>query len=252
MQELKILVVADPPSNAKQLRAWFEEAGYTVVDAFSGPQGLQAFLQYRPSFVIIDLASGRRDSFDLLTHIREFSQAPIILLSGKTPQCDKVKGLELGADDYLVKPVGKMELLARVQAIMRRAGKWSTDEETLYTDCAITIDFARHAVYVEGKEVSLTPLEYGLLTCLVNHTGHVVTPRKILDEVWGPEYEEYEYVKWHIGRLRRKIGEDPENPKLLFTIRGTGYRYDPQGSSRTGSTSTTAGPRTTHAAVVAA
>jgi DNA-binding response OmpR family regulator len=225
MTETQILVVTRQPAFAMLLRNWLEEAGHAVLHAFDGPQGLRECVRHRPAFVILDMPT-RRDSFDLLTRIRELSEVPVILLSARASEADKVQGLALGADDYLVKPVGPLELLARIEAILRRAGRSAAAAGIVYKDGAITVDFARHIVYVQGAEVSLTVLEYNLLACLIRHAGQVVPQRKLLEQVWGPEYGGCEYVKWHVGHLRRKIEEDPLNPRLIVTVRGIGYRYD--------------------------
>ncbi|MFC1935856.1 response regulator transcription factor [Chloroflexota bacterium] len=234
MDRPEILIVAQQPSFVKLLRAWLEEAGYPVIDAFDGPQGLRVFVRHHPTFVIIDVLTQRRDSFDFLMRIRELSQVPIILLSSKGTEADKVQGLLLGADDYLVKPVGQMELLARVEAVLRRASKSAMEDGAFYADDTIAIDSKRHCVYVRGEEIHLTVLEYNLLACLVNHLGQAVRQRNLLDEVWGPEYNGCEYIKWHISRLRRKIEQDPDNPQMVVTVRGVGYRYDPPDTGTNG------------------
>lgn len=225
MAETPILLVTQQPAFAKLLRGWLEEAGHAVIHAFDGPQGLREFVRHRPAFVILDVPA-RRDGFDLLARIRELSEVPVILLSARASEADKVQGLALGADDYLVKPVGPLELLARIEAILRRANRSAGEAGIVYKDGAVTVDFARHVVYVRGVEVPLTVLEYNLLACLIRHAGQVVPQRKLLDQVWGPEYGGCEYVKWHMGHLRRKIEEEPLNPKLIVTVRGIGYRYD--------------------------
>ena len=234
MYRPEILLVAQQPSFVKLLRAWLEEAGHPVIDAFDGPQGLREFVRHHPTFAILDVPAQRRDRFDLLMRIRELSQVPIILLSNRGTEVEKVRGLSLGADDYLVKPVGRLELLARVEAVLRRAGKSPAEGQASYVDDTIAIDFERHCVYVQGEEVQLTVLEYNLLACLVNHLGQAVPQRNLLAEVWGPDYDGCEYVKWHISRLRRKIEEDPDNPQMVVTVRGVGYRYDPPNNGTNG------------------
>lgn len=222
----EILIVARQTGFAKSLTAWLQEAGYPVINAFNGVQGLWEFLQHRPAFVVLEVPARQEESYDLLTRIREVSQVPVILLSCRGTEADKVRGLSLGADDYLVQPVGQRELLARIETILRRASNDPAEAEAFYDDGVVTMDFARHCVYVLGEEVPLTSLEYQLLKCLTDQSGQVLTQQRLLDGVWGPEYDGCEYVKWHISRLRRKIEQDPENPKLVVTVRGVGYRYD--------------------------
>ncbi len=234
MEKQEVLVVARRPSFTKMLRAWLEEAGYPVLDAFDGIQGLRGFSRHQPGFVILDMLASREESFDFLTRIREASRVPVIILSGRRTEAQKVRALELGADDYLVKPVGRMELLARVEAILRRTSNGSKENGAIYMNKDITIDFTKHRVYVQGQEVQLTVLEYKLLTCLVNYSGQVLEQRRLLDEVWGPEYDGCEYVKWHISRLRRKIEEEPDDPRLVVTVRGVGYRYDAPNNGQNG------------------
>ena len=226
MQEHKILLVGRQPSLVKLLRRWLEEGGYTVVDVFDVSKGLREFFRHRPTVVILDMGAHQRESFDLLTQIREGSQVPIILLSGKGTETAKVQGLSGGADDYLVKPLGQMELLARLEAILRRTSQSPSEADKVFTDGVITVDSARHCVYVRGEEVPLTVLEFNLLAALVRYSGQVLSQRSLLDQVWGPEYHACDNVKWHITNLRRKIEEDPQDPKLVSTVRGVGYRYD--------------------------
>lgn len=234
MDKLEVLVVAQQPSSVMMLKPWLEEAGFQVTDAIEGSQGLRVFVTHHPSFVILDVIAQQHDRFEILKQIRELSQVPIMLLSNRGTEVDIVQGLLLGADDYLVKPVSQMELMARVDAILRRTANTPTEEETVYEDDRITIDFDRRSVYVRGDEVHLTVLEYDLLAYLVNNMGQVIPQECLLAEVWGPEYDGCKYVKWHVCRLRRKIERDPDNPKMVVTVRGVGYRYDPPDSVGSG------------------
>lgn len=234
MEQLQVLTAVDEPAFGKELRDWLEGAGYGVIEASDPLQGLWELARNQPGFVILDVPAQQREMFDLLALIRERSPVPVILLSDEDGEEDKVQALSLGADDYMVKPVGRMELLARVGAILRRSENTLAQAGTVFADSTITIDFAQHSVKVRGEEVSLTVLEYDILSCLVKRAGQVVTQREIVDQVWGPEYQECEYVKWHMSRLRHKIEDDPQDPKLVTTVRGVGYRYDASASGDNG------------------
>ena len=230
----KILVVDDEPSVVDGIQRWLEGEDYVAVGACDGLQGLKEFFLHHPCLVIADILMPRMDGFELLRRIREVSEVPVIILSALMKEEDKVQGLSLGADDFLTKPIGKRELLARVEAALRRAGvSHPTDQEQSYSDGAITIDFASHLVYVQGQQVELTPIEYRLLCYLIRHAGKVVDREQILRSVWGPQYEGEDYVKWHLSRLRRKIERDPLNPELVLCVREAGYSYvPPEESSR--------------------
>ena len=226
MEQLQVLTTVDEPVFGRQLRDWLEDAGYGVIQALDPQHGLWELAINQPGFVILDMPAQQRGMFDLLSLIRERSHVPVLLLSDEDAERDKVQALSLGADDYMVKPVGRMELLARVDAILRRSERTSSQAAAVYADSTLTIDFAQHCVKVRGEEVSLTVLEYDILSCLVNRAGQVVTQREIVGQVWGSEYQGSEYVKWHMSRLRHKIEDDTQNPKLVVTVRGVGYRYD--------------------------
>ena len=230
----KILVVDDEHLVVEGLQRWLEAEGYAVVSACDGLQGLKEFFLHHPCLAIVDILMPRMDGLELLRRIREVSEVPVIILSALVKEEDKVHGLSLGADDYVTKPIGKRELLARVEAALRRAGVSDpTDEEQSYSDGAITVDFAGHLVYVRGQQVELTPIEYRLLSYLIQHAGKVVDHEQILRSVWGPQYEGEDYVKWHLSRLRSKIERDPLNPELVLSVRGVGYSYvPPEESSR--------------------
>lgn len=222
----RILVVDDEPSVTELMKELLEEAGHSVVTAFDGLAGLRAFFQHQPDLAIIDIMMPRMDGWELCSRIREVSEIPIIILSAKDQEMEKVRGLAIGADEYITKPVGNKELVARVESALRRARMTTAAEQRqIHSDEVLTIDFLKREVYVRGSQVSLTPLEYKLLCCLVHHTDQVLTLDQLLDRVWGPEYDSPEIIKWHMGHLRQKIEEDPTNPKLVVTVRGVGYRY---------------------------
>ncbi|MBI2909928.1 MAG: response regulator transcription factor [Chloroflexi bacterium] len=222
----KILVVDDEPSVTGLMKEVLEEAGYTVFAALDGLAGLRIFFQHQPDAAIVDIMMPRMDGWELCSRIREVSEMPIIILSARSQEMDKVRGLALGADDYLTKPVGNKELVARVESALRRARMPNVAEQRLiHSDGAITIDFSKREAHVRGKRITLTPLEYKLLCCLVRNPEQALTLDELLNKVWGPEYDSPEIIKWHIGHLRQKIEEDASNPKLIVTVRGVGYRY---------------------------
>ncbi|MFH1484752.1 MAG: response regulator transcription factor [Chloroflexota bacterium] len=222
----KILVVDDEPSVTELLKEVLEDAGYTVFGFLDGLEGLKAFFRCQPDLAIIDIMMPRMDGWELCSRIREVSDVPVLFLSAKGQEMDKVRGLALGADDYITKPVGNKELVARVESALRRARMPTVVEQReSYSDEALTIDFLKREVYARGQSVSLTPLEYRLLGCLVRSEGRALSLDELLNAVWGPEDYSPELVKWHIGHLRKKIEEDSSNPKLVVTVRGVGYRY---------------------------
>ncbi|MEW6034818.1 MAG: response regulator transcription factor [Chloroflexota bacterium] len=227
MPKEKVLVVDDEPAVNELLKDWLEGADYQVVTAFDGKEGFVQFFNHRPDLAIIDIMMPVMDGFELCQRIREVSQIPIIVLSGRGQEVDKVRGLHLGADDYLVKPIGGKELLARVAAALRRAKLPPAEPSATYSDGVVSLDFKQHEAYVRGERVSLTPTEFRLLAYLVQHRGQVVSPQQLWDSVWGWDAGSLDSVKWHISYLRKKVEEDPESPKLVITIRGVGYRYQP-------------------------
>ncbi|MBI2304581.1 MAG: response regulator transcription factor [Chloroflexi bacterium] len=229
----KVLVVDDEDTVTDLLKDWLEEAGYTVFTAGDGLNGLQQFFAHQPHVVILDIMMPRMDGLEVCRRIREVSGVPVIFLTAKGLERDKVKGLTLGGDDYIPKPVGGRELRARVAAALRRARMPALDEEfaSHYSDERVRVDFLRHEVFVRGELVNLTPLEYRLMNCFVRNPGQVLTPDQLLNRAWGSEYDSYDSVKWHIASLRRKIEETPQEPKLIVTVRGVGYRYEKGGKT---------------------
>lgn len=226
MNKEKILVVDDEKEVVELLKDWLEEADYTVFTALDGKSALREFFVHKPELVVVDILMPGMDGFELCERIRELSEVPIIILSAKGQEMDKVRALNLGADEYLVKPIGRSEFLARVAALLRRAKTpLAEGMVTLYSDDVLTLDFAKHEAYVRGKKVFLTPLEYRLLSYLAQNSDRVLSHQELWDKVWGWEYGSPESVKWYVASLRKKIEEEPERPKLIITIRGVGYRY---------------------------
>jgi len=227
MIKTRILVVDDEPSIIKFLRANLEAKGYKVLAAVDGTEALQTFEMELPDLVILDIMMPKIDGFEVCRRLREWSQIPIIMLSARGDESDKVKCLDLGADDYITKPFGASELIARVRAVMRRTEAAATiPTRPSFTSGDLEISFAQRRVTVAGKEVKLTPTEYTLLQEFVLNAGKVLTHTYLLNKVWGLEYrEEREYLHVFVRRLRAKLEPDPTNPEYIMTLPGVGYQF---------------------------
>jgi two-component system KDP operon response regulator KdpE len=227
MRELKpsILVIEDDPPIRKFLRASLIDHGYAVIEATTGELGLRHASNDRPDLVILDLGLPDIDGIDVTRRLREWSDLPIIVVSARGKEQDKIVALDAGADDYLTKPFGVGELLARVRVALRHHNKTDTGE-TVFTGGDVSVDFARRTVTVRGEAVHLTPLEYSLLSVFIRHCGKVLTHRQLLKEVWGPGVaEESHYVRVYVNQLREKIERDPARPTHILTETGIGYRF---------------------------
>ena len=223
----KILVVDDERGLAKIIRLNLEQDGFEVVEANNGTQAMEKLRTTLPDLILLDVMMPDIDGFTVLKMVREIGNIPVIMLTAKGQEEDKVKGLELGADDYVTKPFSPRELTSRIRAVLRR-GSFSKDEESgqIVVDDRLMIDFGKHEVWVEGKLVQLRPTEYRLLYHLVQNAGWVLTHDQILNKVWGYEYEdEPHYVRLYINYLRKKIEVDPSDPQYILTERGIGYRF---------------------------
>ena len=226
---MKVLMVEDAPEIVESISLCFELRwpGIKVISTAEGRKGLSLAETESPDVIIIDLGLPDIDGFEVVKDIRTFSNVPIIIVTVRDDEMDKVRGLELGADDYITKPFSHMELLARIKAVLRRAHmpELQAEERSLYSP-RLTIDFTTRTVTVNGQPVRLTPTEYNLLHYLVLNEGIVLTHRALLERVWGEEYSDSpEYLKVYIQRLRNKLEEDPDNPKLLISERGLGYKF---------------------------
>lgn len=223
----RILVVDDEKGLVKIIRLNLEQDGFDVFEAFNGAQAMEKLRTTLPDLVLLDVMMPDTDGFTVLKMIRQIGNIPVIMLTAKGEEDDKIKGLELGADDYVTKPFSPRELTSRIRAVLRR-GDFSRDEESgkIVVDDRLTIDFDRHEVWVEGELVQLRPTEYRLLYHLVQNAGWVLTHDQILNKVWGYEYEnEPHYVRLYINYLRKKLEVDPANPQYILTERGVGYRF---------------------------
>jgi two-component system KDP operon response regulator KdpE len=220
-----ILIVDDEPQIRRALRVGLAAHGYEVLLAGNGEEALDQVALHRPDLIVLDLAMPVMDGFEVCRRVREWSQAPIIVLSVRRGETDKVKALDLGADDYLTKPFGMEELLARIRANLRRTQSEQQPEPVL-TVGEVTIDFSRRLVTVRGEEVKLTKTEYEILRYLAQNMDKVITHRQLLREVWGPDYEEdIQCLRVHIGHLRQKIEPSPPRFRYILTEPGVGYRF---------------------------
>ena len=227
MHKTSILVVDDELSIIKFLRANLESKGYEVLAAMDGAEALQTLEMELPDLVILDIMMPKMDGFEVCRRLREWSQIPIIMLSARGDEGDKVKCLDLGADDYITKPFGKDELIARVRAVIRRTETAaSMPTQPSFTTGDLEISFTQRRVTVTGKEVKLTPTEYSLLQEFVLNAGKVLTHTHLLNKVWGAEYrEDTQYLHVFVRRLRAKLEPDPTNPRYIITVPGVGYQF---------------------------
>jgi DNA-binding response OmpR family regulator len=223
----KILVVDDEERMVRFIRLNLEHDGFIVSEAYNGKQALLSLRDVTPDLIILDIMMPDMDGFEVLEMIREINTVPVIMLTAKGEENDRVRGLELGADDYITKPFSPRELTSRIKAVLRRAeGTGTGVHGLLEIDDRLKIDFDRHEIWLEGKIVKLRPTEYRLLYHLVQNAGWVISHDQILAKVWGYEYrDEPHYVRLYINYLRQKLEKDPTDPKYILTERGVGYRF---------------------------
>jgi Response regulators consisting of a CheY-like receiver domain and a winged-helix DNA-binding domain len=222
---LRILVIDDDADIRLLLRELLERAGYTVDDAEDGKTGLRHLFSNTPSLIILDVTMPEMDGYQTLERIRDLSEVPVLMLTARTQELEKVRGLSAGADDYVAKPFGRQELLARVQALLRRSGG-KTEIIEAYADDFLQIDYAQRQVTVQGRSVQLTPLEFKLLAAFVQNPNQVLSRDQLLDLVWGDPYGvSGDQVKLYVGYLRRKLVPDAPESAPVETVRGFGYRY---------------------------
>ena len=227
MRPAKILVVDDEPHLLKLVRSNLEAAHYKVTVAMDGPSALAMMEAEGADLVVLDIMMPGLDGFEVLQKIREFSVVPVIILTAKDQEVDVVKGLRLGADDYIRKPFSVHELLARVEAVLRR-GSPSEDimTRTPFVSGDFVMDFQQRRIVVKGKDIKVGPTEWKLLTQLVSNAGRVMLHADLLRKVWGPEYGgETEYLRVYISYLRNKLEDDPSHPKYILTEHGVGYSF---------------------------
>jgi two-component system, OmpR family, KDP operon response regulator KdpE len=221
-----VLVIEDEPQMRRFLRSALEGHGYKVVEVGTAREGLAQVAGRNPDVILLDLGLPDADGIDVTRRLREWAATPVIVISARGLETDKVGALDAGADDYLTKPFGVGELLARIRVALRHASRSSDDPaDPVFTQGELTVDLARRQVFVAGAEVHLTPTEYKLLTLLVRHAGKVVTQRHALREVWGPNYAtQTHYLRVYMAQLRHKLEREPARPRLLLTEPGVGYR----------------------------
>ena len=235
MMKKRVLIVDDEMSILRFLRSNLEDKGYTVISATNGEEALHTIEMELPDLIILDIMMPKMNGFEVCRQLREWSQIPIIMLSARGDERDKVKCLDLGADDYIVKPFGASELIARASAVLRRTRTASVPPSMpTVTSGDLVINFARRQVMRDGTEVQLTPTEYALLQELAVNSGKVLTHTHLLNKVWGPEYrDEREYLHVFVRRLRSKLEPDPGNPRHIVTVSGVGYRLTSSGQEMT-------------------
>jgi two-component system, OmpR family, KDP operon response regulator KdpE len=218
-----ILVVDDEIQIRRFVRISLEAKGYRVYEVATGEEAILKVAQVRPELVILDIGLPDMDGFEVLRRLREWTAIPIIMLSVRDSDRDKIAALDMGADDYLVKPFSMEELMARIRVAQRHAQP--QQDEPVFTSGDIQVDFARRLVTRGGEMVKLTPTEYALLRLMIQHAGKVLTHQQILKAVWGPEYaHETHYLRVYFAQLRQKLEADPTRPRLLLTEPGVGYR----------------------------
>ena len=230
MNEPTILVVDDEPSISEVVGLYLRRAGYRVVVARDGQEALQALERQPPDLVVLDLMLPKIDGFEITRRLRDTGEIPIIMLTARREETDRILGLEMGADDYVVKPFSPRELVSRVKAVLRRTrGSTALQEEQVLTFSDLRIDPQTRLVEVNGKELSLTAKEFDLLWVLASHPRQVFNRDQLLDLVWGlNEYIDPSTVTVHVRRLREKIEPDPSTPRYIQTVWGVGYKFEPQ------------------------
>jgi DNA-binding response OmpR family regulator len=223
----RILVVDDEPRMIDFIRMNLDLEGFQVIEARNGIDALEMIRTQLPDLVVLDIMMPQLDGFETLRMLREFSNIPVIMLTAKGEEDDKVRGLELGADDYITKPFSPRELAVRVKAVLRRAEMPSAPSESiLEIDDYLSVNFNQREVIVDGEPVKLRPTEYRLLYHLIENAGWTVPHEQLLAKVWGYEYrDEAHYVRLYVNYLREKIEPDPSNPRYILTERGVGYRF---------------------------
>jgi DNA-binding response OmpR family regulator len=227
MKRHRVLVVDDDVDIRELVRTLLERAGHEVIEAGDGREGLKALYAAPADLVILDVTMPQLDGWATLERIRDVSEVPVLMLTARADELERVRGLTGGADDYVAKPFGRQELVARVQALLRRSGTRAERSEA-YADELLTIDFAQRAVKCEGREVQLTPLEFKLLATFVRHPNQVLSRDQLLELVWDDPFGvSPDQVKLYVGYLRRKLDPDAPENAPIETVRGFGYRYRP-------------------------
>ncbi len=224
---IAVLVIEDDAQIRRFLRASLASQGYRLIEAVTGEEGIRLAASQRPDLIILDLGLPDMDGLRVARGIRKIATTPILILSARGQERDKIDALDAGADDYVTKPFGVGELLARIRVALRHAAQEGRDpaEETVFEVADLHVDMTRRQVRLRGEEVHLTPIEYKILTALVRHAGRVITHRQLLQEVWGPTFsEQTHYLRVYMQQLRKKLEATPAHPRYLRTEPGVGYR----------------------------
>jgi DNA-binding response OmpR family regulator len=225
MSRARVLVVDDEEDVRGLLRELLERAGYAVAEASSGREGLRSLHTTPPDLVVLDVTMAELDGWQTLERIRDLSDVPVLMLTARGGELEKVRGLKGGADDYMTKPFGRQELVARVEALLRRS-KGSAETRESYADAYLTVDYLQRTVSVGDREVGLTPLEFRLLAAFVEHPRQVLSRDQLLELVWGDSFSvSRDQVKLYVGYLRKKLAAASEEDPPIETVRGFGYRY---------------------------
>ena len=228
--ESKLLLIDDDATLVKALDIYLTRAGYAVDSANNGAEGLKKMYQIRPDLIVLDVMMPQLDGWETCRRIREMSTVPVIMLTARNQEAERVKGLRIGADDYVPKPFSLKELEARIGAVLRRSGQFepAQKQSLLYVTNDLIIDAERWEVRRDGERIELTSTELRLLLYLAENAGRVLSHQQLLEEVWGPAYvDNVDYTKLFIWRLRRKIEREPSHPRYILTERGIGYRMVP-------------------------
>jgi len=222
----RILVVEDEPGIVRALKANLGAHGFQVETAGSGAQAMESYARRRPDLIVLDLGLPDVDGTEIIAQVREETQTPIIVLSVRNAEREKVQALTLGADDYLTKPFGPDELLARVRVALRHSARPQSGADAVIKSGDLELDVERRQVRLAGADLRLTPTEFDLLKALIRHTDRIMTDRMLLQEVWGADYgDEAHYLHVYVARLRKKVEADPRRPARLLTEPGVGYRF---------------------------
>ncbi|HEX7145853.1 MAG TPA: response regulator transcription factor [Gaiellaceae bacterium] len=228
MTRARVLVIDDDGDVRALVAGLLDRAGYEVNEASDGRDGLRSVFSDRPDLVLLDVTMPGLDGWATLERIRELTDVPVLMLTARSDELEKVRGLKAGADDYMTKPFGRQELLARVEALLRRKRNAQEELPTVYADDAITVEFAQRSARSDGVDLRLTPLEFRLLSAFVQHPNQVLSREQLLELAWGDPYGVSEdQVKLYVGYLRKKLGANVGTESPIETVRGFGYRYRP-------------------------
>jgi DNA-binding response OmpR family regulator len=223
----RILLIEDDVEFLNLTHTWLQNAGYEVLTAEDGAEGMRRVYSSRPNLVLLDANIPKMDGWEVCRRIRDMSDIPVLMVTVNGQKADRLKGFVLGADDYITKPVDFQELIARVQAVLRRVGSTTTEDgPNTFHNGEVEIEWKSHQVWVRGERVKLSPTEYKILSCLIKNRGWIVTHEQLLEKAWGSNYiGDKSFVKLYIRYLRQKIEADPRKPQIIMTERGVGYYF---------------------------